>query len=46
MDATHKNVLHHAVINKCKDIIGKLVVLDADKSLLRQQKDCKNKTPS
>jgi len=35
-DISMKNVLHYAVINKQKDIVQKLIELDADASALRK----------
>ena len=44
-DSTSKNILHHAVINKQKDLISRIVAFDTDHSLLRKQKDAKGKIP-
>ena len=44
-DTTGKNILHHAVINKQKDLISRIVAFDTDHSQLRKQKDAKGKTP-
>jgi hypothetical protein len=45
VDITHKNVLHYAVINKCKELIVRLIEMDSDHSQLRKQKDTKGKLP-
>ena len=45
VDSTGKNILHHAVINKSKDLISRIVTLDNDHSTLRKQKDAKGKIP-
>ena len=45
VDITQKNVLHYAVINKCKELVVKLIEMDADHSQLRKQKDSKGKLP-
>ena len=44
-DLTGRNVLHHAVIGKMKELIERLVKMDVDHSQLRNQKDTKGKTP-
>ncbi len=43
VDITQKNVLHHAVMTKQKEIISKLIKLDSDHSQLRGAKDAKGK---
>ena len=44
-DICSKNVLHHAVINKQKSLIERLIHLDSDHSQLRKQKDTKGRLP-
>ena len=44
-DICSKNVLHHAVINKQKSLIERLIYLDSDHSQLRKQKDTKGRLP-
>lgn len=44
-DSQGRNVLHYAVINQDKELIRRLVLLDADKSEMRNHEDSKRKTP-
>ncbi len=40
-----RNVLHLAVMNKMKAFVEYLIYLDSDRNLLREAKDCKQRTP-
>lgn len=44
-DQTGKNVLHHAVLTKQKELIQRFILIDSDKKTLRKAKDAKGKTP-
>ena len=44
-DSTGKNVLHHSVITKQKELIQRFVLIDSDQKTLRTTKDARNKTP-
>lgn len=44
-DSQDRNVLHHAVLKEHDGLVKQLVLLDADHSKLRSQKDTKGKTP-
>ena len=44
-DSTGKNVLHHAVSLKQKELVQKFVLIDSDQKTLRNAKDARGKTP-
>lgn len=44
-DSTGKNILHHAVMTKQKELVTKFVMIDSDQKELRNTKDSKGKTP-
>lgn len=44
-DSTGRNVLHHSVINKMKELVQRFVLIDTDQKTLRNTKDAKGKTP-
>jgi len=44
-DSNKRNVLHHAVIKKNKEIVKKLITLDSDHLSLRKQEDSKSRHP-
>ena len=44
-DATGRNVLHHAVAQKQKELVTRFVRIDSDQKVLRNTKDAKGKTP-
>ena len=44
-DSTGKNVLHHAVMTKQKELVQRFVLIDSDQKTLRNTKDSRGKTP-
>lgn len=44
-DLNGRNVLHHAVIGKQRELIDRFVKMDVDHSQLRNKQDAKGKTP-
>lgn len=44
-DGSGKNVLHHAIITKQKELIQRFILIDTDKKTLRNTRDSKGKTP-
>ena len=44
-DSTGKNVLHHAVITKQKELVQRFVWIDSDQKTLRNARDSRGKTP-
>ena len=45
IDSTGKNVLHHSVITKNKELVQRFIMIDSDLKTLRNTRDAKNKTP-
>ena len=44
-DSVGRNILHHAVIAKQKELVQKFILIDSDQKTLRNTKDSKGKTP-
>ena len=44
-DSTGKNVLHHSVITKNKELVQRFILIDSDQKTLRNTRDSKGKTP-
>ena len=45
VDSTGKNVLHHAVVTKQKELVTRFILIDTDKKTLRNTRDARGKTP-
>ena len=45
IDSTGKNVLHHAVMTKQKELVQRFIFIDSDQKTLRNTRDARNKTP-
>ena len=45
VDQTGKNVLHHSVMTKNKELVQRFIQIDTDQKTLRNTRDAKGKTP-